>query len=68
MNVETIGITAGLVWQFLQTNGKSTLRVLESGVDAPTNLVQMSVGWLAREGKVELEQDKRSIKVWLAQV
>jgi hypothetical protein len=66
MNIQTIGEVAGLVWNFLQSNGKSTLRVLEKEVDASPDLVQMAVGWLAREGKVEIEQEKRSIKVWLA--
>ncbi len=64
---KTIGETAGHVWQFLHLNGKSSLNAVEKGVRAPKWLVDMAVGWLAREGKLELSEEKRALQIWLAE-
>jgi stage V sporulation protein SpoVS len=65
LNPQRIGETAGAVWQYLKDNGKTTLKALEKGVGAPAEAVSMAAGWLAREGKVEVAQEKRSIYIWL---
>ncbi len=62
---DTIGETAGKIWGFLVHRGKVSLSALEKGVDAPRNLVYMAVGWLAREGKVSVEREDRTIQIWL---
>ena len=62
---EEIGATAGKVWNFLHKRGESSLSAVERGVGAPKQLVCMAVGWLAREGKVALRQDKRSLQLCL---
>ena len=49
------------VWKYLKDHGKSALRALEQGVDASPLGVSMAAGWLAREGKVEVAQEKRSL-------
>lgn len=64
--VQTIGETAGQVWEFLQRkNGRCTLSAVTLGVRAPKSLVDMAIGWLAREGKIDVRQEKRSILVSL---
>lgn len=63
--LKDIGETAGQVWNFLHASGKSTLTAVEHGVRAPKSRVYMAVGWLAREGKVELRQEKRAVQLWL---
>jgi hypothetical protein len=63
--IKTIGDTAGLVWNFLRTNGESSLSTLEKKVEAPRSLVSMAVGWLAREGKIELKDEKRAVRISL---
>jgi hypothetical protein len=60
-----IGETAGKVWKILNEKGAASLSAVEKGVGAPKALVDMAIGWLAREGKVELKQDKRSIQISL---
>jgi hypothetical protein len=65
INPQAIGETAGAVWQYLKDHGKSTLKALERGVGAPAEAIAMAAGWLAREGKVEVAQEKRSIYLWL---
>lgn len=63
--IKTIGETAGLVWSFLRSNGESTLSSLEKGVEAPKSMVSMAVGWLAREGKIEVKDAKRTVRISL---
>lgn len=65
--VQAIGEAAGRVWDFLRSNGKSSLSAVEKGVKVPKPVVNMAIGWLAREGKLELSQEKRSVQVWLTE-
>lgn len=60
-----IGDTAGHVWQFLRRNGKSSLTAVKQGTRAPEPIVLMAIGWLAREGKVGLHREGRSLQLWL---
>jgi len=62
---DDIGTTAGMIWGFLVEHEKVSLSALEKGVDAPRTLVYMAVGWLAREGKVTIQREERSIQLWL---
>jgi len=60
-----IGNAAGEVWQYLSQNGEVTTAKLIREVDAPAKLVDRAIGWLAREGKVELEVNGRFEKIRL---
>ncbi len=66
--VETIGETAGRVWNFLQSNGESTLTGIEKGVEAPKAMVSMALGWLAREGKIQVKDEKRAVRFSLREL
>ena len=66
--IEKIGATAGLVWNFLQSHGESTLTGLEKGVEAPKAMVSMAVGWLAREGKIDVKDEKRAVRISLREL
>ena len=57
--IDQIGETAGLVWQLLNTTGPLSLTKLTKQVDAPRDIVIQAVGWLAREGKVWVENGSR---------
>jgi hypothetical protein len=63
--IESIGETAGLVWNYLHLNGECSLSALERGIGAPKAMVSMAVGWLAREGKVDIKDAKRTIRISL---
>jgi hypothetical protein len=65
--VQDIGDTAGKVWNFLHERGQSKLSAVEQGVRAPKSLVYMAVGWLAREGKLEVRQERRTVQVSLTE-
>jgi hypothetical protein len=66
--IEAIGETAGLVWNFLQSKGESSLSALEKGVEAPKPMVSMAVGWLAREGKIRVKDEKRAVRISLREL
>lgn len=54
--ITEIGIIAGEIWHFLDEHGEVTLTDLVKGIDKPRDNVLMSLGWLAREGHVLLQQ------------
>jgi len=64
--VEHIGETAGEVWHTLLEHGSLTFTQLAKEVDAPRDRVMQAVGWLAREEKVQIEEQARKRVVSLA--
>jgi len=54
--ITEIGIAAGDIWHYLDQHGAVTLSVLVKGIDKSQDLVLMSLGWLAREGHVIMQQ------------
>ena len=62
---EEIGVVAGAIWQSLDVNGEMTLAKLKKEVQGEGPLFDWAIGWLAREDKIDLARDKRTIRVWL---
>lgn len=58
--VQEIGETAGLVWHLLDKSGPTTLAKLVKTADKPRDLVMQALGWLAREEKIEIHEERRS--------
>ncbi len=58
--VSLIGETAGLIWHTLEENGPVSLAKLVKTVEAPRDVVMQAVGWLAREDKIDIEENSRS--------
>ena len=66
MNNETIGTNAGLVWNALSNKNSQTVKELKKTTKIKTDKVLFSaIGWLAREGKVVLEDVEDDVKVTL---
>lgn len=66
MNNETIGTNAGLVWSALNEKNGQTVKELKKTTKIKTDKVLFSaIGWLAREGKVVLEDAEDDVKVTL---
>jgi len=61
--ITEIGIVAGDIWHFLDKHGEVTLSVLLRGIDRPRDNVLMSLGWLAREGHVIVQQIQGDYKI-----
>jgi len=62
---EQIGKTAGAIWHLLDREGAMSLTQLVKSIDAPRDTVMQGVGWLAREGKVQMEEVGRKRTVSL---
>jgi len=60
-----IGVAAGTIWKVLHTQGELTLSQLKKQTKAKTPLFDWAIGWLEREDKITLTQQKRSIRVRL---
>jgi hypothetical protein len=63
--ITEIGIVAGDIWHFLDQHSEVTLTTLFQEIDKPRDNVLMSLGWLAREGHVILEQINGDYKIRL---
>jgi len=62
---EQVGVTAGKVWQVLSDFGPQTVAQLKKRLNGSGELVGFALGWLAREDKIDISQDKKVLKVAL---
>jgi len=60
-----IGETAGAVWRLLDKKGPLTLAKLVKDIDVPRDTIMQALGWLAREDKIEIEENGRTRTVSL---
>jgi hypothetical protein len=64
LSVHAIGATAGTIWKFLDRHGgQARLAAVRREVAVPEPLLLMAVGWLAREGKLDIRQEARVVYV-----
>jgi hypothetical protein len=63
--IDQIGDTAGLVWRHLNDNGPRTLSQLAKEIDAPRDVIMQAIGWLAREDKVSVDEERNKKLVTL---
>ena len=63
--ITEIGIVAGDIWHFLDQRKTSTLSQVIKAIDKKRDVVMMSLGWLAREGHVILEEEGQDYKITL---
>ncbi|MFB6204257.1 MAG: winged helix-turn-helix domain-containing protein [Candidatus Nanohaloarchaea archaeon] len=60
-----MGDLAGEVWDYLQEEDESSLSGVSRAIDAPQSKVNMALGWLAREGKLDFVDNGRGTSVRL---
>ncbi|MEA4985622.1 hypothetical protein SDC9_50648 [bioreactor metagenome] len=65
MKKETIGNNAGLVWQALQ-NGEMEVKAVKKATKLTEKDLNLALGWLAREGKVNFKEVEKELFVSLA--
>ncbi len=63
--MELIGEAAGQIWNYLHENGETTLSKMKKDLDLKANFAEMGLGWLAREGKVEMSKKGTSTNIRL---
>lgn len=65
MSIEQIGELAGRIWRTLDEEGELKVTSLKKQLEAPDAQVYLALGWLAREGKLEMKPAGRS---WLVRL
>jgi len=60
-----VGETAGKIWNLLNDEGPHTFAQLKKKLNGSGELLSFALGWLAREGKVDITQEKKVVKVAL---
>ena len=63
--ITEIGIVAGDIWHYLDQHRTCTLSQLAQAIDKNRNVTLMSLGWLAREGHVIMEQAGTDYRITL---
>jgi hypothetical protein len=60
-----LGMTAGDVYRKLGVEGEMSMSRLKKEVGQNDVMVTMAVGWLAREGKVNLAKQRNGLRIAL---
>lgn len=60
-----VGETAGQVWKLLASEGPLTAAQLKKKLNSKGEVLSMALGWLAREDKIELVNEKKDLRVQL---
>jgi hypothetical protein len=59
-SIARIGETAGVLWHLLDEKGPLPLTKLLKECDEPRDLVMQAIGWLAREDKIQMDDESRN--------
>lgn len=62
---EEIGVTAGAIWQTLSNKSELSLAQLKKAVKGKPPVLDWAIGWLAREDKIVITQEKRTFRIRL---
>jgi uncharacterized protein YejL (UPF0352 family) len=65
ISITEIGIVAGEIWHYLDSHGEASLNEMVDEIEKPRDIILMSLGWLAREGHVILNDCADDFKVIL---
>jgi Winged helix-turn-helix domain (DUF2582) len=60
-----VGETAGKIYEALSSGGPQTVTQLKKKLNGSGDLVNFALGWLAREDKIDIVQEKKTIHVQL---
>ena len=63
--ITEIGIVAGDIWHILDTKSPVYLKDILKEIDASHDMILMSLGWLAREGHVNVHKNKNDYQIKL---
>jgi len=67
VNINTkIGAPAGVIWRYLATNGWINVDELPKKTNLNKEIVHEAIGWLGKEGKILMTEEKQTTYVCLA--
>lgn len=58
--IARVGETAGVVWKTLHGAGPMSVAKLVKAAGQPRDNIMLALGWLAREDKIDIEEDGRT--------
>lgn len=64
--IERIGINAGKVWTALDESGRQNIKAIKKVTKLTDKDLYTALGWLAREGKITLEEVEKELFVSLS--
>jgi predicted transcriptional regulator len=62
---DVIGSAAGVIWEYLDNNGMTSVTKISKDTELDTKLVQRAIGWLAKEDKLSIETKGRAETIGL---
>ncbi|HOV84207.1 MAG TPA: winged helix-turn-helix domain-containing protein [Paludibacteraceae bacterium] len=65
MLVEKIGTNAGIIWNILNEKGEMGIKALKKAAKLTEKDLNMALGWLAREGKIQFNEQENELFVSL---
>ena len=65
--IDQIGETAGKVWHLLNKSGPLSVTKIGDEIGGARDVALAAIGWLAREGKIAIEEKGRSKSVSLVE-
>jgi hypothetical protein len=63
--IEKIGINAGKVWTVLDETGRQNVKDVKKATKLTDKNLYAALGWLAREGKVAMEEVDKELYISL---
>ena len=59
MNIQSIGESAGIIWNLLQRESRKwDYQEIKQATGLSDRIINAAIGWLAREGKLSIEETK----------
>lgn len=65
MLVEKIGTNAGIIWNILNEKGEMEVKTLKKAAKLTEKDLNMALGWLAREAKIQFNEQENELFVSL---
>ena len=57
MNIQSIGESAGIIWNLLQSESRKwDYQEIKQATGLSDRIINAAIGWLAREGKLSIEE------------
>jgi hypothetical protein len=64
--IEKIGINAGKLWIVLDESGRQNMKEIKKVTKLTDKDLYTAIGWLAREGKITLEEVEKELFISLS--
>lgn len=65
MNKDSIGTNAGIIWRIMDNHRSWSYAELKEKSGLSDNDLYAAIGWLARENKIEFDNDSKEHRVYL---